>query len=45
MNEYRISKMNLYLFFGDLEKCFDKLCLKDFILKLSKTNTASNEIK
>ena len=35
INEYRISKRNLY--FGDLEKCFDKLCIKDSILEWAKT--------
>ena len=34
IDEYRIKKENLYILFGDLEKCFDKLCLKDCIIEL-----------
>ena len=34
MDEYRERKENLYILFGDLEKCYDKLCLKDCIIEL-----------
>ena len=31
---YRVLNKDLYLFFGDLEKCFDKLWLKDCMIEL-----------
>ena len=32
--EFKREKKNLYIIFGDLEKCFDKLYLKDCIIEL-----------
>ena len=32
--EFKIQKKDLYILFGDLEKCFDKLYLKDCIIEL-----------
>ena len=34
IEDYRKRKENLYILFGDLEKCFDKLYLKDCIIEL-----------
>ena len=32
--QFKKQKRNLYVIFGDLEKCFDKLYLKDCIIEL-----------
>ena len=40
---YRAIKKDLYIFFGDLEKCFDKLWLKDCMIELWRTNIPANE--
>ena len=40
---YCVINKDLYIFFGYLEKCFDKLWLKDCITELWKTNIPANE--
>ena len=30
------ERKNLYILFGDLENCFDKLCLRDCIMELEE---------
>lgn len=45
IDEYRYYKRNLYIFYGDLEKCFDKLWLEDTINELWKSNMPANEVK
>ena len=32
--EFKIKKEDMYILFGDLEKCFDKLYLKDCIMEV-----------
>ena len=34
VSEFKAEKKDLYILFGDLEKCFDKLYLKDCIIEL-----------
>eukprot|EP00112_Aurelia_sp_Birch-Aquarium-sp1_P026251 Seg92.1 transcript_id=Seg92.1/GoldUCD/mRNA.D3Y31 product="LINE-1 retrotransposable element ORF2 protein" pseudo=true protein_id=Seg92.1/GoldUCD/D3Y31 len=40
---YRSINKELYIFFGDLEKCFDKLWLKDCMIELWRTKIPANE--
>ena len=42
MDDYRQKKKDLHVFYGDLEKCFDKLWLKDSLVELWKTGMKSN---
>ena len=41
--EYRDKKQDLYILFGDLEKCFDKLYLKDCIIELTEAGMPVQE--
>ena len=34
VSEFKAEKKDLYILFGDLEKCFDKLYLKDCVIEL-----------
>ena len=43
-DEYRYKKKNLYIFYGDLEKCFDKLWLKDCMVDLWKAGVSAQEV-
>ena len=38
-------KQDLYLFFGDLVKCFDKLWLKDCLVDLHSAGAREREVK
>eukprot|EP00794_Sanderia_malayensis_P004142 gene4142-4695_t len=40
---YKFINKDLYIFFGDLEKCFDKLWLRDSIVELWKTGMPAIE--
>ena len=44
MDEYRYKNRDLHVFYGDLQKCFDKLWLKDCIVKLSKSGMNLREL-
>ena len=44
VNKYREEKQDLYILFADLEKCFDKLWLKDSIIELSNTGVPVQEV-
>ena len=44
IDEAKYYGKDLYLFYGDLEKCFDKLWLKDSIIEIWKTGVPSNEV-
>ena len=41
---YRYMKKHLYIFFGDMEKCFDKLWLKDCVIDLWRTGMPIDEV-
>ena len=41
--EFRDKKEDLYILFGDLEKCFDKLYLKDCIIELTEAGMPVQE--
>ena len=44
MEYYAYMNKDLYVFFGDLEKCFDKLWLKDCIIELWRSGMPPAEI-
>ena len=44
IEEYKEKKKTLYVFYGDLEKCFDQLWLKDSIVELFKTGMNPREV-
>eukprot|EP00111_Clytia_hemisphaerica_P015501 TCONS_00045769-protein len=44
IESYKEKRKVLYVFYGDLEKCFDKLWLKDSIIELWKTGMNPKEI-
>ena len=44
IEDYREREENLYLLFADLEKCFDKLHLKDCIIELENTGIPVEEV-
>ena len=44
IEEFRKKKINLHILFADLEKCFDKLWLKDSIKELAKTGMPLSEV-
>ena len=41
--EFKDKKKDLYILFGDLEKCFDKLYLKDCIIELTEAGMPVQE--
>ncbi len=41
--EFKKQKKNLYILFGDLEKCFDKLYLKDCIIEMEEAGMPVEE--
>ena len=41
--EFKKEKKDLYILFGDLEKCFDKLYLKDCIIELERAGVPTEE--
>ena len=43
IEEYRAENKNLYILFADLEKCFDKLWLKDCIKELAEAGMPAAE--
>ena len=45
MDEAKRLKKNLYLFFGDLVKCFDRLWLKDCLVDLHEAGVRAREIR
>jgi len=45
IDESRYFGRDLYVFYGDLEKCFDKLWLKDSIIELWKSGVPADEVK
>ena len=44
IDDHKEKKKSLYILYGDLEKCFDKLWLKDSIIELCKTGMNPKEI-
>ena len=43
-DDNRYKSKDLYVFYGDLEKCFDRLWLKDSLVELLKTGIRANKI-
>ncbi len=44
-DRYKYLKQDMYLFFGDLVKCFDKLWLKDCLVDLHSAGAREKEVK
>ena len=44
-DEFRRLKKNMYLFFGDLVKCFDRLWLKDCLVDMKEAGAREREIR
>ena len=44
IDDYRSKNKDLYVFYGDLEKCFDRLWLKDCLLERWRTGMTAKEV-
>ena len=44
IDEARYYNRDLYMYYGDLEKCFDKLWLRDSIVEVWKAGVPANEV-
>ena len=44
VDDYRSKNKDLYVFYGDLEKCFDRLWLKDSLLELWRAGMTAKEV-
>ena len=45
IEQSRIEKINIYLFFADAVKCFDKLWLQDCVIQLAKLGYNKNDLE